>query len=102
MILTISSILIILAIILLPVSGILNQKIHHLIFEDYLNPNFEYHSFLGFIKRRFLNQNKKELLNDYILLNKIKIYNILLLIVYCALIFGLGMFIFNIMQNQNH
>lgn len=100
MILTISSILIILAILLLPVSSILNVKISHLIFEDYLNRSFKYRNSWGFIKNNFLFHNKKELLSDTELLNQIKLYNILVIIIYCCFVLGLAMFFFNIIQNN--
>jgi hypothetical protein len=101
MILAISTILITLAIILLPVLGILSLKIHHLMFEDYLNPSFKYYSSWRFIKRSLLSQNKKELLNDFKLLNKIKSYNILVITFYFCFIIGLLLFFFNIIQNNN-
>jgi len=101
MILAISTTLITLAIILLPVLAILSHKIHHHIFEDYLNPNFKFHNYWGFIERSFLSHNKKELLNDFKLLNKIKSYNILLITFYFSFILGLLLFFFNIIKNSN-
>ena len=101
MILTISTTLITLAIILLPVLAFLSHKIHHHIFEDYLNPSFKYYSSWRFIKRSFLYHNKKELLNDFKLLSKIKSYNILVVTFYFCFIIGLLLFFFNIMQNNN-
>jgi len=101
MILTISTTLITLAIILLPVLAFLSHKIHHHIFEDYLNPSFKYYNPWKFIKGSFLSNNKKELLNDIKLLNNIKSYNILVITFYFCFILGLLLFFLNIIQNNN-